>query len=88
MKTEPPTTILKIETPSTEFTIEAPSTEENKIYESQTVFNTINNCFHTCKSCFDEGDELNNNCIECKDGYIFLNELVNKTNCYNECRYF
>ena len=54
MKTEPPTTILKIETPSTEFTIEAPSTEENKIYESQTVFNTINNCFHTCKSCFDE----------------------------------
>ena len=49
---------------------------ENKIYKS---------CFNNCKYCLGEGDSNNHNCIECKSGFIFLNESIYKTNCYEVC---
>ena len=41
-------------------------------------------CYSTCKKCSGFGDENNNNCIECKNGYILLNEK----NCYINCEYY
>ena len=43
-------------------------------------------CFNTCKSCSNEGNETNNNCIKCKDNYRFLNDSqTNVNNCYEKC---
>ena len=33
-------------------------------------------------SCYEEGNETNNNCIECKDNLILLNDTFNITNCF------
>ena len=53
--------------------------ENKKVYKE---------CYNTCKKCNKEGDEINNNCIECKDGFIFLNDSINDTNCYIICKYY
>ena len=55
-------------------------------------------CYETCENCFGYGDEINNNCIECKSYYIssngtiynFLYELnmENYKNCYIKCPYY
>ena len=38
-------------------------------------------CYNTCKSCEGPGNEENNNCKECIDNHIFINEnLINKKN--------
>ena len=51
--------------------------------------NTIyKKCYSTCKSCNEKGDETNNNCIECIDNYIFINDSEIKTNCYEKCEYY
>ena len=43
-------------------------------------------CFNTCKNCSNEGNVTNNNCLECKDNYRFLNDSQNDdNNCYEEC---
>ena len=43
-------------------------------------------CFNACKSCSNEGNETNNNCLECKDKYRFLNDSqTDDNNCYEEC---
>ena len=55
---------------------------------SEKISNSINACFSSCKSCFAQGDEINNNCIECKDGFTFLNETINEINCYPKCQYY
>ena len=78
-----PSTELKI--PSTEFKI--PSTEL-KYSISEGISDTIKICFNSCKSCFPQGDEINHNCIECKEGYIFLNEFISTTNCYHQCPFY
>ena len=45
-------------------------------------------CYNTCKSCDGPGDESNNNCKECINDFIFLDDsLVNKKNCYKKCRF-
>ena len=51
------------------------------------IDNAYKPCFNTCKSCTKEGNETNNNCRECKDGYRFLNDSQNDdvNNCYLEC---
>ena len=43
-------------------------------------------CYSHCKTCFGDGDEINNNCIDCRDDFIKypFDErrcTVNKTNC-------
>ena len=45
-------------------------------------------CFDTCKKCYNEGNEINNNCIECKNNYTFYKNLMNITNCYEICNYY
>ena len=39
-------------------------------------------CFESCKKCDNGGDNLNHNCIECKDNYIYGINLNNYKNCY------
>ena len=86
--TEQPTTQLPTDAPTTHFLKESPTTQQNIIYQSESHSDETFDCFNTCQSCFDQGDEINNNCLECKDGYSFLDEFINKTNCYNECPYY
>jgi hypothetical protein len=55
-------------------------------------------CFDTCKNCYGFGNEINNNCSECKSNYIlsngssynFLYELnINGyKNCYIKCPHY
>ena len=55
-------------------------------------------CFDRCKNCYGSGNEINNNCSECKSNYIisngsyynFLYELnINGyKNCYIKCPYY
>ena len=50
-------------------------------------------CYESCKFCNGAGDQTNNNCIECKLNYIFLNDSLNSNNynchnCYKKCDYF
>ena len=45
-------------------------------------------CFTNCKFCYGEGNEANNNCIECKAGFKLLNDFENDTNCYPECEFY
>ena len=47
-----------------------------------------NQCYFTCKSCDIYGDEINHNCIECKDNYKFELNISLYKNCYNNCTYF
>ena len=42
-------------------------------------------CFWTCKRCSLGGTEENNNCDECRDNYIFLDEQNKEKNCYEKC---
>ena len=44
-------------------------------------------CFENCYTCYGEGNNTNNNCIECKTNFTFLNDL-NNSNCYKNCEYF
>ena len=41
-------------------------------------------CYSSCKNCSGFGNESNNNCTECKSGYI----LDNIENCYEICPFF
>ena len=39
--------------------------------------NIFKPCYNKCKKCDREGDDENNNCIECKDDYDYINENGN-----------
>ena len=45
-------------------------------------------CYETCKSCFGEGNKIDNNCIECDNDYLFLNDSFHEKNCYIKCKYY
>ena len=45
-------------------------------------------CYKTCKKCEEEGNQINNNCIECFDEFIFINDSIFKSNCYKQCTYY
>ena len=49
--------------------------------------NIYKECFITCKNCYGKGNKLNHNCIECKPGFIFLNESNYDNNCYKNCNH-
>ena len=51
----------------------------NKIYKP---------CFYTCKNCNESGNEKNNNCIECKNNYSFIEYYQNHKNCYKNCAFY
>ena len=44
-------------------------------------------CFNTCKYCLSYGNEEDNECIECKDGYGKKNDSINDNICYKNCDY-
>ena len=50
--------------------------------------NVYKECFEKCKSCFGQGTEGNHNCKECNPGFIFLNDSLYKTNCYEKCDFY
>ena len=42
-------------------------------------------CYQNCQKCSVKGNEINNNCDECKEDYIFLNEsFVKRKNCFKK----
>ena len=45
-------------------------------------------CYQNCKKCKGPGDDINHNCIECKEDFKFLNDDKYKNNCYKECPYY
>ena len=45
-------------------------------------------CFNNCKFCSGPANGKNNNCIECKSNYKFLNDSIYNTNCYLNCQYY
>ena len=45
--------------------------------------NIFKKCYETCKYCYSEGNETNNNCKECISNYTLINEL-NNYNCHHE----
>ena len=50
--------------------------------------NTIDKCHPVCKKCYGNGNKINHNCIECYNGYTFLNESEFRYNCYKKCDYY
>ena len=49
--------------------------------------NIYKKCYTRCKKCNKSGDSINNNCVECNNGYIFIDEPeATKNNCYGECQ--
>ena len=44
-------------------------------------------CYFTCRDCSGYGDEKDNKCITCRNGFNF-NIFENNSNCYNKCDYF
>ena len=45
-------------------------------------------CYSTCKKCNISGYENNNNCIECIENYIFINNNEDIINCYKKCDHY
>ena len=45
-------------------------------------------CYETCAKCEYGGDKINNNCIECDFGFIFIPGLSNNYNCIVKCPYY
>ena len=51
--------------------------------------NIYKECYKLCKKCNISGDDINNNCDECINNYILLNEsFVNNKNCFERCNYY
>ena len=60
--------------------------------------NIYKKCYETCRDCYIQGNITNNNCIECKTNYLFLNGSIldflyelnigRYKNCYIECPYY
>ena len=48
--------------------------------------NIYKKCYDKCKKCSQLGDDTNNQCNECKDGYKFITDTyANSKNCYSIC---
>ena len=51
--------------------------------------NIYKECYKLCKKCNESGNDINNNCDECINNYVFLNDnFVNNKNCFEKCNYF
>ena len=50
--------------------------------------NYLYECYSTCKRCSGDGNNINHNCDECLDNYIFINEINKEKNCYKKCDYY
>ena len=46
-------------------------------------------CYYTCKKFKNSGNETYNNCEECENNFIFINESSSiENNCYEKCVYY
>ena len=63
----------------------------NATKPSNYYFNSSSNyyepCYETCSKCEQRGDNINNNCLECAFGLIFIPGL-NNNNCIFKCPYY
>ena len=51
--------------------------------------NIYKECYNTCKKCSQSGNETNNNCDECINNYVLINDsYVPFNNCYPKCEYY
>ena len=51
--------------------------------------NIYKECYQLCKKCNISGDDINNNCDECKSNYSFLSEsFVTNKNCFQNCDFY
>ena len=63
----------------------------NQIPEGYYVDNNYNlykKCYHTCKTCNREGSNINHNCKECSDNFLFGIKIDDYYNCYKNCSYY
>ena len=49
--------------------------------------NEYEECFITCKTCIEKGNQENNKCTSCIDNYIF-NPKIENQNCVKKCEYY
>ena len=49
--------------------------------------NVYKPCYFTCEKCIGNGNETNNQCIECKENYYFIS-FENNSNCYKICEFY
>ena len=57
-----------------------------EIYDKDKAKTIRERCFYNCKKCHEQGDEINNNCEECKSDFMFLNDTESiNNNCYEIC---
>ena len=56
--------------------------EEESYYLDKDIYKK---CYHTCKKCNREGNDLNHNCIECNDNLPIRIKKNNYFNCYENC---
>ena len=62
--------------------------EKPEGYYFDTTKSVFKKCFDSCKTCYGEGNKINNNCIECKYNFNYeLDKNISK-NCYFECPYY
>ena len=61
-----------------------------KGYYFENSISKYKQCFELCSDCILKGNDINNNCIECKNGYEFLNDPMyhSNGNCYPICNDF
>ena len=45
-------------------------------------------CYSTCNNCTEEGNDVDNKCTQCKEGYEFKSDFENDHNCYNICEFY
>ena len=50
--------------------------------------NIYKECYYTCKSCNNGGDNIKHNCLECKDNFTFQLEYEGSFNCIKNCSYY
>ena len=50
--------------------------------------NTYNPCYPTCNKCSSFGNITDNKCLECIEGYRFISDYEDDTNCYKICDYY
>ena len=59
---------------------------EGYYFDNET--STYKLCYKSCKNCEKEGNEIENNCLECKLVYRFEIHYNKYKNCYNSCQYY
>ena len=70
--------------------------KENYIncYNSETILegyylnltnNQYENCYPSCKNCVELGNDIDNKCLECQNGFSFILNNNNIMNCYEDC---